>query len=256
VIRSLIKAIDILESFSIEKPETTLSELAAATGHPKTTLRTLLATLESRGYITRAGTRYALGSASIGLSQSAWVNVEIRDRAAPDLRRMADEVGESVYLTVPEGFRILYIYAIESSHRLEARSAIGDHAYYHSTSVGKALLAHMPPEEREQILDHTGLPQRTQNTITDRAAFERELEITRERRYAIDNMEGVPDTYCLGAPIFAAGGGIVASCSISGNSPDVVTDRCADLVPILLATADAISKRLGYIPTRLRAAPV
>lgn len=256
MIRSLAKAIEVLEVFSIERPAWSLGDLSDATGYPKTTLRTILATLEEFGYVTRIGTLYALGSATIGLSQSAWVNVEIRDRAAPDLRRMADAVGESVYLTVPEGYRILYIYAIESSHRLEARSAIGDHAYYHSTSVGKALLAFMPPEERARILDHTGLPRRTENTITDRALFERELELTRERGYAIDNVEGVPETYCLGAPLYMAGGGIVASCSISGNTPAVIEERREELVAHLLAAADSISKRLGYIPRRSRVAPV
>ncbi len=252
MIRSVLKAIDLLEAFSIERPELTLAQIAEISGHPKTTLHTILATLESRGYITRVGSRYALGTSGIGLSQAAWVNVEIRDRAAPELRRLADEVGESVYLTVPEGDRILYIYAIESPHRLEARSAIGDHAYYHSTSVGKALLAHMDPDERDRILDNTGLPRCTENTITDRDAFESELELTRERGYAIDAMEGVPDTYCLGAPLFAAGGTVVASCSISGNTPAVVTTRRDELVPVLVGVADAISKRLGFVPRRTR----
>lgn len=256
MIRSLAKAIEALELFSIERPAWSLGELADATGYPKTTLRTILATLEEFGYVTRIGTQYALGSATIGLSQSAWVNVEIRDRAAPDLRRLADRVGESVYLTVPEGYRILYIYAIESPHRLEARSAIGDHAYFHSTSVGKALLAFMPEQERSRILDHTGLPRRTENTITERDALERELALTRERGYAVDNVEGVPDTYCLGAPLYAAGGAIVASCSISGNTPAILDERRAELVAELLSAADSISKRLGYVPVRSRMAPV
>lgn len=256
MIRSLAKAIETLELFSIERPAWSLGELSDATGYPKTTLRTILATLEQFGYITRIGTKYALGSATIGLSQSAWVNVEIRDRAAPGLRELADAVGESVYLTVPERYRLLYIYAIESSHRLEARSAIGDHAYFHSTSVGKAMLAFLPTEERDRILDQTGLPRRTSTTITERGRFEREMAETRERGYSIDRSENEPDTYCIGAPLRAAGGTVIASCSISGNTPAVVYQRQEELAAKLLSAADAISKRLGYVPTRSRIARV
>jgi len=252
MIQSVIKAIDILEQFSIERAELSLAEISELTGHPKTTMRTILATLESRGFISRVNGLYALGSAVIGLSQSSWVNVEIRDRAAPGLRELADAVGESVYLTVPDGDRLLYIYAIESSHRLEARSAIGDHAYYHSTAVGKAFLAFIPPEERDRILAETGLPERTPNTITDRALFEREMEATRERGYSIDRAENEEATYCLAAPLRGAGGGVVASCSISGNSRDVIEERRDELVERLLHAGDMISKRLGYIPTRSR----
>lgn len=252
MIQSVIKAIDILQQFSIDRPELSLAEIADATGHPKTTLRTILATLESRGFIVRVGAQYALGPEVIGLSQSAWVNVEIRDRAAPGLRELADAVGESVYLTVPDGNRLLYIYAIESSHRLEARSAIGDHAYYHSTAVGKAYLAFIPGEERDRVLAQTGLPKRTENTIVDRAAFEREMEATRERGYSIDCSENEAATYCLAAPLRGAGGTVVASCSISGNTADVIGNRRQELADHLLAAGDQISKRLGYVPTRSR----
>ncbi|MDA3948313.1 MAG: IclR family transcriptional regulator [Spirochaeta sp.] len=252
MILSVIKAIDILQQFSIDRPQMSLADISEATTHPKTTLRTILATLESQGYVVRVNGMYALGSAVIGLSQSAWVNVEIRDRAAPGLRELADAVGESVYLTVPDGNRLLYIYAIESSHRLEARSAIGDHAYYHSTAVGKAFLASISSEQRDHILGETGLPRRTPNTIVERAAFEREMDVTRERGYSIDRSENEPATYCLGAPLRGSGGTIVASCSISGNESEVVDERREELAKHLIAAGDLISKRLGYVPSRVR----
>lgn len=252
MIRSLLKALDLLEAFDAGRSECTLAELAQISGHPKTTLRTILATLESRGYITRVGARYALGTAVVRLSQSVHVNLEIRDRAAPELRRLADSVGESVYLTVPDGNHVLYIYAIESSHRLEARSAIGDHALFHSTAVGKAALAFLPEEEQRRIVAAVGLPRRTARTITDPARLEHELAEIRSRGYATDESENEEQTYCLGAPIFGAGGALVASCSISGNVPAVLHEEQERLAEALTAAADAISKRLGYVPSRAR----
>ncbi len=252
MIQSIIKAFDILRQFSIDRPALSLGDISNATGYPKTTLRTILATLESGGYVVRVNGMYALGTAVIGLSQATWVNVEIRDRAAPGLRELADAVGESVYLTVPDGNRLLYIYAIESSHRLEARSAIGDHAYFHSTAVGKAFLAFIPREERDRIIKETGLPSRTPQTIVDPAAFEDEMEATLARGYSIDRSENEPVTYCLGAPLRGAGGKVVASCSISGNNIDVIEGRRDELAHHLIAAGDQISKRLGYVPSRVR----
>ena len=254
MIQSVIKAIELLELFSIQRPRMSLGELATVSGYPKTTIYTILKTLEARGYVERVGEDYALGSAVVSLSQASNVNVEIRDRAAPLLREMADTLGESVYLTVPNGLHILYIYAIESSQRLEARSAIGDNAYYHSTSVGKAVLAYLPAERLEQIIQEVGLPRRTVNTITTRDRLDNELAEIRSRGYSTDNSENEACTYCLGAPIFNSSPQVVASCSVSGNSPAIIGDDLNRHVEVILRAADAVSKRLGYVPNRSRIA--
>lgn len=252
MIQSVVKAIDLMECFSIQRPRMSLAELAEATGYPKTTIYTILKTLVTKGYVERVDDDYALGAAVVSLSQASNVNVEIRDRAAPLLREMADTLGESVYLTVPNRLHILYIYAIESSQRLEARSAIGDVAYFHSTSVGKAILAFLSEERLDQIVAETGFPCRTPNTITTRERLDAELAGIRERRYSTDNSENEPSTYCVGAPIFDSDHRVVASCSVSGSSPAIIGDQLDRHVEVVLRTADAISKRLGYIPRRPR----
>lgn len=252
MIQSVVKAIDLMECFSIQRPRMSLGELAEATGYPKTTIYTILKTLVSKGYVERVDDDYALVPSVVSLSQASNVNVEIRDRAAPLLREMADTLGESVYLTVPNGLHILYIYAIESSQRLEARSAIGDDAYYHSTSVGKAILAFLSEERVDQIVTETGLPCRTANTITSRERLDTELSTIRARGYATDNSENEVCTYCVGAPIFDSGHHVVASCSVSGSSPAIIGEQLDRHVEVILRTADAVSKRLGYIPHRPR----
>lgn len=252
MIQSIVKAIDLLDAFSIQESRMALGRLAELTGYPKTTIHTILKTLEVRGFVERIGEDYALGPAVVSLSQACNVNVEIRDRAAPLLREMADTLGESVYLTVPNGNLILYIYAIESSQRLEARSAIGDRAYYHSTSVGKAVLAYLPQERVDTIVREVGLPQRTPTTITDRERLTQELEATRARGYSTDYSENEDRTYCVGAPIFNAAHEVVGSCSVSGSSPAIVGEQLEHHADAVVRTADAISKRLGYVPLRSR----
>ncbi len=99
---------------------------------PKSTVHSLLNTLLADGFVEQVEDgSYALGTAVIVMTQSVRVNVELRDRAAPHLRELADQCAESVYLTIRDGDYVLYIYAIESSRRLIARTAVGDRAYLH-----------------------------------------------------------------------------------------------------------------------------
>ena len=252
MINSVLKAVQLLEAFSPEHPRRSLAEFAEITGYPKTTIYTLAATLVRCGLLEKEGDSYALGLGVIRLTQSVRVNVELRDRAAPLLRELADHARESVYLAVPNDDRILYIYAIESSHRLSSRSALGDRAYYHSTSVGKAMICFMDAEERSRILGLTGLPAVTANTIVDPDEFAREVQETVSRGYAIDRSENEVGTYCLGAPILDSRGRVIAACSVSGNTDQILDGARPPLVAPLLEAADQISRRMGYVPTRGR----
>ena len=104
MINSVLKAIDILHAFSPAEPRLTLAEISRRLGLPKSTAHNLLATLLARGLVEKVdGDHYALGTAVIPLTQSVRVNVELRDRAAPLLRELADACRESVYLTVLDG---------------------------------------------------------------------------------------------------------------------------------------------------------
>lgn len=249
MINSLLKASRILEAFSADRPRLSLSDLAERTGYPKTTLHTLAATLVHTGFLERFEGSYTVGRRIIRLSQTARVNVEIRDRAAPILRELADAAGESVYLTVPDGTWVLYLYAIESSHRLAARSAIGDYAHYHSTAVGKAMLAFMDEEERTSIIEKQGLPAVTPTTVTDSERLEGELISIREQGYATDNGENERGIYCVGAPILDHTGVVIGAASVSGNSEALITSLRHETVDRVLDAADRISRRMGFVPS-------
>jgi len=256
MINSVLKAIKIMDLFSASETRLTLAEISSRLDMPKSTAHNLLNTLRSEGYIEKVDQDlYALGAAPIMLTQRARVNVEIRDPAAPLLRQLADNTRKSVYLTVKNGDYALYIYAVESSRRLLARTAVGDQVPMHCTSVGKAILAFLPEEEVKAILGRIGLPIFTENTIDGLNALQNELTQTRQRGYSLDTGEHEANTYCIGAPIFDQRGRVIAACSISGSSPNIVTDGLADLSAQVMHTAEEISRRMGYVPTRVSSVP-
>lgn len=250
MINSLVKAHRIMQSFSVQRPRLSLAELARDTGYPRTTIYSLAATLVELGFLEKHGELYAVGPELIRLEPTARVNVEIRDRAAPVLRGLAEELGGSVYLTVPDGDGVLYIYAIESTHRLRARSAIGGRAAFHCTAVGKAMLAFMTESQADAILASAGLPESTANTITDRTRLADELATTRARGYSIDNEENENGLFCLGAPIFDATSTIVAACSVSDTDPSIVAGRLERASSTILAAGEQISRHMGFVPDR------
>ncbi len=251
MIHSVLKAIEIMQTFSPDEPRLTLAEISNRLGMPKATVHNLLSTLLSRGFVEKTDDgRYALGTAIVALSQAVRINVELRDRAAPLLRELADACRESVYLMALDGDYGLYIYAVESPRRLLARTAIGDLVPLHCTSLGKAILSRLPEEDVNRIIETVGLPQFTEATITNRDALQRELEETRSRGYAIDRGEHEVNIYCVGAPILRHDGRVIGACSVSGSDPEIITDKVTEFATRVMYTAQEISRRMGYVPAR------
>lgn len=251
MINSVVKAIRILNLFSAAEPRLSLATISARMEMPKSTVHNLLNTLLAQGFIEKVdGDHYALGAAPLSLTQRIRVNVEVRDPAAPLLRHLADVTHESVYLTVLDGDFALYIYAIESPQRLEARTAVGNRAHLHCTAVGKAMLAHLAEEECSAILARQGLPAFTPLTITDAALLAEELALTRRRGFSIDCEGHERGAYCIGAPIFAAQGTVLGACSVSGVDPEIIAGRLDVIAPQVLQTAQQISRLMGFVPMR------
>lgn len=251
LVGSVLKAIAILHSFDGPHYEQSISELSQQLGCPKSTTHALAKTLVAGGLLEQDPQtgQYSLSPGIIALTRAVRVNVELRDRAAPILRELADACHDSAYLAIREGDHILYVYAVESPTRLLARTAVGDRAYLHSTSLGKAILAYLPQEEVEAILAATGLPPSTDASITSKEALFADLQRTRERGYAIDMQEHESGSYCVGAPIFDARGRVIAACSVSGRRLQPVEEALQRWAPRVVHAADSISRRMGYVPS-------
>jgi DNA-binding IclR family transcriptional regulator len=254
MIGSVAKALEILSLFSTDEPRLMLTTISKRMGIPKSTAHHLVSTLLQYGFVEQQDdASYALGKTIIALTQNVLVNVELRDRAAPLLRELADVCSESVYLTVRDGDQVLYIYAIESPQRLLARTAVGDRAPLYCTSVGKAILAFLPSRDIVRMYGEGGAPLAafTPHTLTNLNYLLDELALSRTRGYAIDNQEHELDTYCVGAPIFNASNAVIGACSISGTDPHIVGARLEALADGVVQVTQDISRRMGYVPGRM-----
>jgi len=248
LIQSILKALDILEAFTEEEYILGVTDLSERLGYPKGTVHNILKTLESRGYIEAdpVTSRYSLGLSVLKLSNAVRANIEIRDRAEPLLRELAEWSQEIVYLTVLHSGYSVYVGSIEAPGRLPTSSALGLQVPLHCTSVGKAKMAFLSEEEIDRIIERIGLQRFTPSTITDPAELKAELALVRERGYAVDREEHEVGVRCVGAPIRNELGSVVASCSVSGPAGRITDARTAELAPQVMKIAAEISRRLGY----------
>ncbi|GGS47388.1 IclR family transcriptional regulator [Planobispora rosea] len=213
-VQSVDRALDLLEALAGHGGEAGISELAAATGLPYGTIHRLLRTLLDRGYVRQeSDRRYALGGALVRLGGMAERLVGVW--AQPYLKKMVELSGETANMAVLEGDFIVYVAQAPSPRRLRMFAEVGRRVLPHSTAVGKVLLADRPDAEVASLVERTGMPRRTANTITELPAMLAELDRVRDRGYAMDLGEEELGVHCLAVGV-RDGARTVAAMSVSG----------------------------------------
>ena len=240
-VQSVERAIDLLEAMADAGGIVGLSHLAATSGLPLPTIHRLVRTLAGRGYVRQESSReYALGPRLVRLGDTAGRLVGVW--AQPRLTGLVDALGESANLALMEGAQVVYVAQAPGRHSMRMFTEVGRRVSPHCTAVGKALLAGMSPDRVREILRHTEMVAHTGNTITDRDAYERELERVRDTGYALDEGEQEIGVRCVAV---ALDGPLPAAVSISGPTTRMTDSLIAAAVPQLRAAADALVAELA-----------
>ncbi len=245
-LKSLRKAVRVLECFSIQEPRLALSEIARRVGLPASTTHRILATLRGAGFVEQDGERdqYRLGLKLLELGSVVLATMALHREAAPFIEALARESGETVHLGVFDGSQVVSIEKMDSTHGLAMNVTIGKGAPAYCTGVGKALLAFQP----EAVVEHVcrlGLERHTARTITDPRRLARELERVRGTGYAVDNGEHEPGVCCVAAPVRNHAGKVIASLSVSGPATRITSEAIPRLAARVKEVAAKLSAQLG-----------
>jgi DNA-binding IclR family transcriptional regulator len=154
---------------------------------------------------------------------------------------------------VVDHLSVLYVYEMESPRAIRMAAAVGGRAPLHCTAVGKVLLAYQPQDFVERVLE-AGLTAYTARTIIRREAMLAMLSEVRAREHAIDDEESEAGLRAIAAPIRNHNGTVVAAVGMAAPVQRMNKRTMQTCVPTVIATANAVSGRLGYVPSRLRAA--
>ncbi|MFI6709446.1 IclR family transcriptional regulator [Nonomuraea sp. NPDC050478] len=241
--QSVERALDVLEALAEQGGEASLSEIAARTGLPYGTIHRLLQTLLSRGYVRQeSDRRYALGGGLVRLGGVAEGMVGVW--AQPHLTRMVELSGETANLAVLEGDFIVYVAQVPSPRRLRMFAEVGRRVLPHSTAVGKVLLAWRAAHDAVTLLERTGMPRRTPNTITATGPMLAEFDVVRDRGYALDLGEEELGVHCLAVPV-RDGDRVVAAMSVSGPAERIDALDRDELARGMLKIAEAFGAELS-----------
>ncbi|MCM3691119.1 IclR family transcriptional regulator [Neobacillus niacini] len=249
VVKSVSRALDIIALVGMKKGGLGVTEIANQIDINKSSVFRTLSTLVQYGYIEqdRETGKYKLGYKFLDISSKLLDSIDIRAEAKPFLEELENKTNEVIHLVVYDQGEVVYIEKLEGTETLRTHSKVGKRAPMHCTSVGKAILAHLPENDVFSILNRKGMPYHTDHTITSIEAILQELKQIRQRGYALDLEENEYGITCIAAPVFDHLGKVVAAVSISGPTTRMTKERITQLGPIMIQTSQQLSARLGHL---------
>lgn len=245
--QSIQRAVTMLEAFTDECPSWNVSDLAEAVGLNRTTAYRLLTALESAEYVVRdsANDCYRLGSGLIALGARARRANSARSVALPELAALAAQTGETATLEVLSGREMVIIEEIHGEYVTSGNQEIGSRWPVYATSTGRAILAHLPPDELNAALPRPLRPL-TGRTITSAARLREHLAEIRRRGYAVVIEELELGFLAVGAPLSDSTGRPVAAISLGGTLTRMTDERVREIGELVREAAGRISHQLGY----------
>jgi len=248
IIQSIDRALQVLELFSLEKPEWGVTEISKALNIYKSNVHNILTTLVEKGFVIKDSKtdKYKLGIKFFELGSVVIKNMDLRKIAHPYLEELSKEFNETVHLGVLVEGEVLSIEQEESSQSLCPRIFIGKRAPLHCTAVGKAIMAHLSKDKVAAIVKRKRLKKYTENTITNKEKLEKEFLKIRKQGYAIDNMEHEEGVRCVASPIQDYTGEVIASMSISGPAFRINENNIPNIAKKVKECCDCIFEEMGY----------
>ena len=238
-VKSLYKALQLLDYFDEAHPEISLAELSEMSGMLKSSVFNMLSTMASLGYIAQneKTRQYRLG---YKFHEKSYILRKIsvfQNQVRPLMEKAAGLTGESVTYAVRRGIETVYMDTAYPAATTTVRLNIGARYPLYSTAGGKAILANSGDEVMERV-KAAGFTAYTENTITDPERLEIEMEKIRRQGYSIDNMENEFGIRGLAVAIWSKDKILMGAVSLSGPSLRISDERIPELVKIFLSVQE------------------
>jgi len=247
-VKSLVKALTILEVLAEEDPPYTLTQLSRRMHLHVSTVHRLLVNLVRHGFVEedRNSGGYQLSYRVLRMGLRVLDRLDFRRAAHPLLRELNLRTKETVHLAILQETRAISIEKYDSHQLVGLDTRLGGVMPLHCTGVGKTLLAYQGEEFLNQIAQSPGLTRMTTHTITALPQLRKELERIREQGYTLDQEEAVEGLNCVAGPVFNHLGQIVAAFSVAGPATRMTPARVPEIAQLVKETSQQISYRLGY----------
>ena len=243
-VQSFARGLEVIRSFSAQAPQQTLTQVAGRTAQTRAGARRILLTLQTLGYVENDGRLFRLTPRILDLGFAYLSSMPIWSLAEPVMQELVAQVRESSSAAVLEGTDIVYVMRVPT-HKI-MRNALGSRLPAYCTSLGRMLLAGLPPQELQQRLATSERTALTRYTVTDMDALHAILAQVRQQGWCLVDQELEEGLISLAAPITNRVGRTIAAINISGqaNRTDAAEAQ-RSLLPALLESAKRISQMLA-----------
>lgn len=205
-----------------------------------------LSTLKEHEYVIKSGDEYHLSLYFLNLGGYTRNQLDLYKVGKSEVERLAEETGALVNLLTEEHGLGVYLYQARGEFSINIDTHVGYRIPLHNIALGKGILAELPEERVDEIVDKHGLPPGTEHTITDRAELDEELQTIRDQGYAVDNEERAKGLRCVAATIVDDEKDIIGAISISMPISRVGEDFSEETIEEVQAAANLIELEVRY----------
>lgn len=244
-LQSLARAVAVLEMLGESEIPLSLAEICQRMEIHKSTAHRSLMVLEKITLIERThDNRFRLGLKLYELGNRAVEQIDLRARIRPYFWKLSAQLGETVHLGVLQKTKVVYLDKAEPNRRICMSSKTGSSNPVYCTSLGKAILAFLPPDTVDEIISQIRFVRHTPKTLTNRDDLLKSLERVRRRGFAVDDEEIEMGVRCIGAPIFDENHMPIAALSMSGPTARVRPQNAAVIAERLIRCCSEVSSSL------------
>ncbi|SFH03925.1 transcriptional regulator, IclR family [Halopelagius inordinatus] len=230
-----------------ELDDPSVADVADYLGVPKSTAHDHLSTLVELEFVVKGAEGYRIGARFLEYGGYARENMKVYRVARPVVNRLADETGEHANLMIEEHGLGVFLYKAKGEDAVTLDTRPGMRVPLQTTALGKAILAHMPRSDVEEIIDEQGMPNVTEKTVTDPEELFEQLAAVRDRGYATDDEERVAGMRCIAAPVLSQTDEVLGAVSVSGPMSRMNDERYRDDVPrSVKSAANVIEVNMTY----------
>jgi IclR family KDG regulon transcriptional repressor len=229
--------------------EMAVTEISKALQMSPSKVSRMLRTLESKQFFeknTHTG-KYRLGIRFLELGILYALHLPLRRIIRPHIEQMAKELNVTASWAILSNSKVIVIDRIQNVTTDMVSHRMGLNLPIYAASVGKVLLAYLPEDEQDRILQSIDLQKLTDTTIVDRKLLKEELERIKERGYSTDQGETHKDLICIGAPLKNGSGDVIAAVSLMEEKSEMSAKNLFQFADYLKEKALFISRQLGYL---------
>ena len=247
-VRSVEKAVELLNVLGDASAPLSLAELSQRTGWPKSTIYGLLSSLRRYMIVEQSEVdgRYRLGIRLFELGNIVAGSISIIALTKEHLRDIALQTGETANLGMLKGNDVLYLDQADSGMSLRVVAQVGMHAPLHCTAMGKAMLAYLPPTQLRSTMQSLEYKAFTPHTIVEQQLLSEELASIRQKGFAVENGEMRIGLRSVAAPVFDGNGQPQYAIGVAGMFRHITDERFLLAKELVIMSAQRISAALGY----------